>query len=78
VICGKGDIFTYIHNSGSSSNIDHVVSNFTLASNIAVDSEHMFSNHFGLSFEISDLPNTRTNPLQFYYKKEREKVDKIL
>ena len=43
-----------------------------------MDSEYTFNDHLGLSFKITYLHNTRTNPLQYYYKTEWEKVYKIL
>ena len=48
----KDPNFTFIHNSGSTSNIDHVFSNFSIPSPLHVDSEHTASDHLGLKFNV--------------------------
>ena len=77
-VCDKDQQFTYIHNSGSTSNIDHVVTNFPLMERVGVNSDHTCSDHLGLSFCIPFQSAATRAANTHFTKAEWKKIDTVL
>ena len=71
----KDQNFTFIHNSGSTSNIDHVFSNFTIPSPIQVDSEHTASDHLGLKFRVPFSRAVKSRNRGYIERREWKKIN---
>lgn len=74
-LCEKTDAYTYIHNSGSTTNIDHVLCNFSLGAPVTVDSEHTVSDHLGLCFKANFFPCRPNKPQIYATKTEWNKIN---
>ena len=70
-------LFTFIHNSGSTSTIDHVLTNVRLSGSVLVESEHTVSDHLYLSFKVLFKPVAPTPKSgKFYNKPEWSKINR--
>ena len=73
----KSQQFTFIHNLGSTSNIDHFLTNVRLSGSALVESKHTMSDHLGLSFKFLFKPVSLTPESgKFYTKSEWSKINR--
>ena len=71
----KDQNFAFNHNSGSTSNIDHVFSNFSFPSPVHVDSEHTASDHLGLKFNVPFSHDVKPKRPDYTERREWKKIN---